>query len=80
MMRGNYEVIHGHNNKTISPFEFANTVEPGMVLEMSIILRQHEPFQDNKEKCPRCHHINLNATVTSGWINWDVPLSSFVVR
>ena len=56
----------------IGPSEFASTVEPGMVLEMSIVLRQKIPFQDNKETCPRCGHFNLNVTANSGWIEWKV--------
>jgi len=40
-----------------------------MVLEMSIILRQHTPFQGYEEICPRCRYLNLNATATNGWID-----------
>jgi phage FluMu protein Com len=39
---------------------------------MSIVLRQQVVFQDIKEKCPRCHYINLNVTVSGGWIEWKV--------
>jgi hypothetical protein len=37
-----------------------------VVLEMSIVLWQKITFQDNKEACPWCRHINLNVTVTWG--------------
>jgi hypothetical protein len=69
-------MMRSEGNEVISPSEFASTVEPGMVLEMNIILRKQSDFQANKEKCPRpqCRHINLNVTATHGWIEWQVLL------
>ncbi|KIM74362.1 hypothetical protein PILCRDRAFT_828352 [Piloderma croceum F 1598] len=66
--RGDYEVICAENSQIVRPSELAHTVQPGMKLEMSILLRPEIAFQDAKETCPRCHHINLNATVDLGWI------------
>ena len=66
-------MLHAQDSAMISPSRFANTIMPGMVLEMSIILRQTDPFQENKEMCPRCSHINLNAHADRGWIEWEVP-------
>jgi hypothetical protein len=71
--RGDYEVLRAEDSHMINRSEFAKTVEPGMVLEMSIVMRQATAFKDSKEKCPRCHHINVNATVAGGWIEWKVP-------
>jgi hypothetical protein len=48
--------------------EFSSTVQPEMVLEMSIIVRQSTDFQNNKEIYLRCRYINSNAAVTNGWI------------
>jgi len=67
--RGDYEVIRPYDGQIICPSEFASTVQPGMVLEISIILRRHEAFQDIKETCPRCCLIMGNATVANGWID-----------
>lgn len=79
--QGDYEVMRPEDNRVISRSEFTVAVEPGMVLEMSIILWKKSAFQTNKEKCPRpgCGHLNLNVTATHGWIEWKVPLC-FCVR
>jgi hypothetical protein len=53
---GDYDVICPNNGQIVYPLEFASTVQPGMILKISIILRQDEPFQKNKDKCPQCHH------------------------
>ena len=47
-----------------------------MKFEMSILLRPEMALQDTKDRCPRCHHINLNATVDRGWIQWKVLITS----
>jgi hypothetical protein len=77
--RGAYEVIRADDSQTISPSKFARSVEPGMVLELSIILWQDEGLQDNKDKCPRCHHINRSTTINRGWIEWKVILFSYIL-
>jgi hypothetical protein len=48
-------MISAEDNQVISPWAsvFASRVEPGMVVNMSIVLRQETTFQ---EKCPRCDH------------------------
>lgn len=75
MKRGDYQIISAEDNKTIDRIEFAKKVKPGMILEISIILRQLMPLQDTSKTCPRCCHVNINTTVTnSGWIEWQVPL------
>jgi len=65
--RGDYRLICAEDSQTIGPSEFASSVESGMVLEMSIVLRE-TGFKDSKEKCPRCGHINLVNTANYGWI------------
>jgi hypothetical protein len=58
----------------VAPAEFASTVEPGMALEMSIVLRQKDSFQDNGKTCPRCGHISVSVKPYNGWIEWQVSL------
>jgi len=65
-------MIRAENCQIISPSEFASSVESGMVLEMSIVLRKRATLEDNEEMCPRCNHVNLNVTSNSGWIEWQV--------
>ena len=67
-------MISAEDSQSISRLEFANKVKTGMVLELSIVLRQKGALQDNKEKCPRCQKINLNCAKTNGWIEWNVPI------
>lgn len=59
----------------INRSEIGRTVEPGMVLEMSIDVRRSTAFHDTRGKCPRCRHINLNAIVSNGWVEWQVTLN-----
>ena len=75
MNRGDYELIIPYDGQIIRRSEFASTVQPGMTVEMSIILRQDKAFQDNKQKCPRCHHLNRHAADAGGWIEWKVPFT-----
>ena len=44
-------------------------VQPGMILEIAIIMQQETAHQI--ERCPRCDHLSLNATVHYGWIDWQ---------
>ena len=66
--RGEYNLIATDGYKRIGPIEFAQEVNPGVVLEMSIVLRHETAY--NRETCPRCHHINLSLAVHDGWIAW----------
>jgi hypothetical protein len=72
--RDDYEVMRAQDSRIIVPSKLASTVEPGMVLEISIFLRQNATAQNDKMKCPRCRYINLNAC---DWIRWKVPLSFY---
>lgn len=67
-----YQVLRTQD--IIGPSEFASTVEPEMVFEISIILRQKLPsFLENRKTCPRCRHINLKDIADNSWIEWKVP-------
>jgi hypothetical protein len=78
--RGDYEVLRTEDHQIISPSELASTVQPGMKLEITIVLRPDTAFQDTKDKCPRCRHINLNVTPDRGWIQWKVLTNSHTFR
>jgi hypothetical protein len=71
---GDYGIIRTRDNKFIERSEFPNSVEPGMMVEMSIILLEEKPvlYPKGKSKCPRCSHINVFVTANSGWIDWEV--------
>jgi hypothetical protein len=70
--RGEYNVIETEGYKRIGPTEFARDVNPGVVLEMSIILRQRSASKSETcdIACPRCHHNNLTLDTHNGWIEW----------
>ena len=73
MEQGDYRILRADDSQTINRLDISGTVEPGMILKMSIVIRRSATFQDNKEECPRCHQINLNAAVSNNWIEWQVP-------
>lgn len=61
-----------HNNKVIAPLEFTNSVSPGMVIEMSIVLLQ-DASEYRTKKCPQCGHVNnISITGNDGWIQWEI--------
>ena len=73
VQQGDYRVIRAEDNGTIDPSEFARTIKPGVVLEMSIVLRKKTSFPDKKQVCPRCDTVSLNVATHHGWIDWKVP-------
>lgn len=66
-------MVRAEDNQIIGPSELADTVESGIKLEMGILMRQGTAFRDTKDKCPRCGHMNQNATIDHDWIEWRVP-------
>jgi hypothetical protein len=66
--RGDYDVISAEDNQIIRRSDLI-AMEPGMKLEMSIVMRQKTA---NQQKCPRCDHINLQVASRNGWIEWQV--------
>lgn len=64
--QGDYEVLRTMDNRIISQSDFA--VQSGMTVEMAIVMRQSTANQKNK--CPCCDHLNLNATTHHDWIEW----------
>jgi hypothetical protein len=67
-------LVRAVDNGSISRSEFASMVEPGMIVELSIVVRQRLAFQEDTEKCPRCDFVNLNVAAHNGWIEWQVHL------
>ena len=69
--RGDYHVLRTQDSQIIPPEELASSVEPGMVMEMSIIMRQTLTVDDKKRKtCPRCQYVNSSAGTGDCWIEW----------
>jgi hypothetical protein len=67
---GDYKMIRAADGQTIGRLEFAKAVEPGMVLEMSIILRRTISLRDDMGKCPQCAYVNSSVNAQHGWIEW----------
>ena len=70
--RGAYGVLQSRDTRIMQPVEFASRVQPGMELEMSIMLRQHNNLRDTRKECPRCHFINIGVTYVDAWVEWQV--------
>ena len=70
-------MVHPDDGQVIKRSDLASVVEPGMILEMTIVLRQNLTFQIVNEKCPRCGHINAKSVINSSWIEWKVVLTFF---
>lgn len=61
--------MRNEDNEIIKRSEFA--VKSGMLLELTIVMRQRTALQNHK-KCPRCNHPNLDVAPRHGWIDWQV--------
>jgi len=77
IMRDDYEVIRAQDSQIINPPDLGRMVEAGMVLEISIFLRQSAASLSDRKKCLRCGHINLDG---HGWIHWKVPLDILFIN
>jgi hypothetical protein len=66
--RGDYEVIRPEDSQIILRSELGSIIQPGMKLELSIVMWQRMADQ---KMCPRCCHINSQVDV-NGWIDWQV--------
>jgi hypothetical protein len=71
--RGDYHLLRASDNQDVARESLARAVEPGTVLEMSMILQWPSLMVTNKI-CPRCRHSNSSAPIiTAGWLQWQVP-------
>jgi len=67
-------VIRAEDNHTVGPSELASTVEPGMKLEMCIVLRQHRAV---RKRCPRCNHVGSRIASNNDWLEWQVSPNAY---
>ena len=70
--RGDYHLVHGDGYQSIHPSALRHTVKPGMLLEMSIMLRKRMSGVEDEEICPRCHAVNNVDSTKCGWNQWYV--------
>ncbi|KZP33473.1 hypothetical protein FIBSPDRAFT_308062 [Athelia psychrophila] len=76
--RGNYRILDSEDDQVINPEEFANILQPGMAVGMSIVFHeQAEEGQGNEGySCPRCLHVNSRCT---GWMTCAKCNGSFKI-
>ena len=65
--QGDYHVLQ--DAQIVRHAKFADSVEPGMALEMSIILRKENVSQGSRKQCPRCQSNHTSVDV-DGWVEW----------
>lgn len=65
--KGDFQLINLIDQEAIRPAELVSTAQPGMIFEMSIVLRQTQEL--GQRKCPRCRCVN-NAIGSNAWIEW----------
>lgn len=65
--KGDFQLINSIDNEAIRPAELVNAAQPGMVFEMSIVLRLDQELV--QRKCPRCRYVN-GEIGSNGWIEW----------
>ncbi|KAF7969335.1 hypothetical protein HWV62_27727 [Athelia sp. TMB] len=71
IQRGDYQILKSEDGQAINRSELSTIVQPGMTVEMSIVLRQQmkEMASDEQCICPRCGHMNSDASIASDWVN-----------
>ncbi|KAF7982771.1 hypothetical protein HWV62_26680 [Athelia sp. TMB] len=71
IQRGDYQILKSEDGQAIDRSELSTIVQPGMTVEMSIVLRQQmkEMASDEQCICPRCGHMNSDASIASDWVN-----------
>ncbi|KZP09482.1 hypothetical protein FIBSPDRAFT_239273 [Athelia psychrophila] len=70
--RGDYRILSSDDEEFTNPLEIATVLQPGMIVEMSIVLREPvaERYGREEHRCPRCNHINSKVITVSGWVSW----------
>lgn len=72
IQQGDYKILRSDNEKYIDRKEFPTVLQPGMTVELCIVLR--EPVADRhgskEHRCPRCDHLNSKVITVSGWVSW----------
>lgn len=70
--RGDYQMVLSEDGTTMETSVFATTVEPGMVLEMSIVVSLADEIP---KQCPKCQCTDPGIA-DGAWIEWKVYLYS----
>lgn len=72
VQRGDYRILKQDDDRVITPSELSTAIHPGMIVEMSIVLRQQTPkdYIGVETKCPRCNHNNRKFITDNGWMSW----------
>ncbi|TDL14119.1 hypothetical protein BD410DRAFT_846332 [Rickenella mellea] len=65
---GEYNISRNGGKTIIRPQEWARVVQAGMVVEMSVVLKQGR--FDRKKICPICGYLNSDGSPRAGWIDW----------
>jgi len=65
--RGDYDLTRDEDKQVIRAEEWNTLITPGMVLRMSMILRNANSAH-SKEECPTCHKPNSVEGARSGWV------------
>lgn len=72
IQQGDYRILSSDDEEYINPTEISTALQPGMTVEMCIVLREPATKRYGREKhrCPRCNHINSKVITVSGWVSW----------
>ncbi|KZP13559.1 hypothetical protein FIBSPDRAFT_131739 [Athelia psychrophila] len=71
IQRGAYRILSSDDEEFINPTDISTVLQPGMTLEMSIVLREPaaERYGGEEHRCPRCNHINSKVITVSRWVS-----------
>ena len=72
IQQGNYKIWNSEDDKVISREDIAESLGPGMKVEMSIVLRAKAERRQASQvhTCPRCKHVSRKYVTTAGWLDW----------
>lgn len=72
IQKGDYKILSSGDEEFIDPKEFSTVLQPGMMVEMCIVIRQPvaDRYGSEEHKCYRCNHINIKVITSSGWVTW----------
>ena len=68
--------MRAEDSQVIDPLALASSVEPGMILEMIIVLRRGTI---DEKKCPRCGNVGSDIVSNKGWMDWQVLLTFYAL-
>ncbi|KZP09489.1 hypothetical protein FIBSPDRAFT_900503 [Athelia psychrophila] len=72
LQRFGWGILSSEDDKIINPLDFSTVLQPGMTVEMSVVLheREEESLYGSKEhKCPQCGHLNSEAVTPNRWVS-----------